>query len=236
MRGFFFVFFIYLFAAQAMVESPRGCLEKQEKGCFFGSVSKVSSYKVENQALLKIGKNTVLEKQHEFVSFHEGELLIEVETEYEIKIKDLKISFNKGEYVLIHADDSYYVRTLQGEAVVYFSQERVQVTEGFDLPLKEKGSLGFEKAPLRLIPLEDHLLLYSRLKELSRSEIVKYTQSFKKRYANYQRWALELNEKLVQRQVAAMQEEEQERKAKDLAKKQALEKTRQKLYEKVFER
>lgn len=236
MKEWFLVVFIYISGAQAVVESPRGCLEKQEKDCFFGSVSKISDYSVANQAVFKIGKNTVLEKQGQLVSFHNGELLIDVESEYEIKIKDLKVEFNKGEYVLVHLNDTYFVRTLQGEAVVYFKEGRVQVTEGFELPLKENESMGLEKSPLRLIPIEEHLVLYSRLKKLSRSEIVKYTQNFKKKYENYKHWSSELNEKLVQRQIAAMHEEEQERKSKDLAKKQAQEKMRQRLYEKVFER
>lgn len=220
-----------------MVESPRGCLQQNSQACYFGTVSKILDYQANDQVLIHMGKNSVLEKAADSLSFHEGEVLIEVPSDFRLKIKNVQIDFIKGEYYIKSQMDTYVVRTLEGEAKVKIDSSRaIQVTEGFDLSLLDKGEGGFEQAPLKVIPLEEQLLAYSKLKRLSKQAIVKYTQTFSKRHENYRQWALDLNEKLVQRQIAADEEAEQQRKAKEQLRKAEQEKVRRRLFEKAFER
>lgn len=220
-----------------MVESPRGCLQQNTKSCYFGSVSKILDYQVSDQVLIHIGKNSVLEKTANFLVFHEGEILLEVPSEFSLKIKNTQIDFLKGEYYIKNQGADFVIRTIQGEAKILLnSVKSIQVTEGFDLALQNKGEEGFDPAPLKVIPLEEHLLVYSRLMKLNKSAIVKYAQTFNKKHDNYLLWSAELNEKLVQRQIAAQEEAEQQRKAKEQMRKEEQAKLRKRLFEKAFER
>lgn len=234
---FVFLILIQGFFSQAMVESPKDCLQQESKTCYFGSVSKVAEYQVDENSKIYVGKNTVLEKSQGLYRFHEGEILLEVGAEFSMYLKKVKVDFLKGEYIIRNSDDrAFVVRTLQGEAQVSLREQRiVQVTEGFDLKLIDKGE-GFEQAPLTVIPLEEHLLSYAKLRKMSKAEIIKYTQAFSKKYQNYTRWANELNDQLIQRQVAAQDEAEKQRKANEQFKKLQQEKIRKQLYEKAFER
>lgn len=222
-----------------MVESPKGCLQQtQSSSCYFGTVYKVSEYQVDENVLLYLGQNTVAEKSDGKFIFHEGQVVLQVSSQFSLYIKKIKIDFLKGEYLIkTDEDKSFVVRTLQGEAQAGLAENRVvQVTEGFDLLLIDKGQMGLEQAPLKVIPLEEHLLTYAKLKKMSKSEIIKYTQAFSKKHANYVRWASELNGQLVQRQIAAQEEIEQQQRVRDNLKKRHREQVRKQLYEKVFER
>lgn len=222
---------------QAMVESPRGCLQQNSQTCYFGSVSKIIDYQVNDQVLIHIGKDSVLEKTAGVFSFHVGEIIIVVPSEFRLKIKNAQIDFIKGEYYIKNQLDSFVVRTLEGEAKVEISPSQdIQVTEGFDLALLAGVNGGFEPAPLKVIPLEEQLVVYSKLKRLNKRAIVKYTQTFSKRHENYRHWALELNDKLMQRQIAADEVALQQRKAKEQLRKSEQERVRRLLFEKAFER
>lgn len=223
----------------AMVESPKGCLQQAESSaCYFGSISKIVEFQVDENVLLHLGKNTVAEKSDGKFVFHEGQMAIEVSSQFSLYIKKIKIDFLKGEYLIkTDGDKSFVVRTLQGEAQAGLAENKVvQVTEGFDLLLIDRGQMGLEQAPLKVIPLEEHLLTYAKLKKMSKPEIVKYTQSFSKKHENYVRWASELNDQLVQRQIAVQEEIEQQKRVSDNLKKRRREQMRKQLYEKVFER
>lgn len=231
------LFLMISLQVKAMVESPRGCLQQNINSCYFGSISKVLDYKANNEVLMHIGKNSVLEKNTDSTVFHEGEILLEVPSEFSLKIKNTQIDFIKGEYYIKNQNDAFVVRTIQGEAKINLSSSKLlQVTEGFDLNLLNKGEMGLEPAPLKVIPMEDHLLSYSRLMKLDKASIVKYTQTFRKKHENYLHWSAELNEKLVQRQIAAQEDAENQRKAKEQMKQAEQARMRKQLFEKAFER
>lgn len=221
----------------ALVESPRGCLS-QSGGCFFGTIKKNDFYQYE-QNKIYLGSETVLEKsqnQNKFI-FHQGQVIIEVDANLEMLVQNSKIAFSRGEYVLIHKGNyEYILRTLEGRAEVKTKNQKMEVTEGFEVVIFGKEAQDDQLSSIRIIAKEEHLLEYAKLKQLNPKQIKKYIASFIIKYKNYQNWYAELNGKLYDRHIAEENEKAKREEKHHKMNRLASERIRKLYYNKVFER
>jgi hypothetical protein len=233
------LFLVSLFTNQVLgfVESPLGCMKKESQKCYFGTVNKVSKLNLD-EADFFLGKKTIIKKINNKTDFVEGELILNVASTFELYIESAQISLTKGEYFFRKIGDDFVVRTLDGIALVKTDKSHMQVTEGFEVSLVVKSETEPELSfsSLRVIPLVEHLRQYASVRQLSKGEIVSYTKKFSQQHRNYEIWFAELNEQLIQRQVAEEKAQQRSLDQKAIQKAKELAHVRQQLYKKVFER
>lgn len=232
----FFLVSIFTNQVLGFVESPLGCMKNESQKCYFGTVNKVSKLNLDETEFF-LGKKTIIKKLNNKTDFVEGELILNVASKFDIYIESAQVSLTKGEYFFRKIGDDFVVRTLDGIALVKTDKNHMQVTEGFEVSLvvKSETEPEFSFSSLRVIPLVEHLKQYASVRQLSKSEIVSYTKKFSQQHRNYEIWFTELNEQLMQRQVAEEKAQQRSLDQKAIQKAKELAQVRQQLYKKVFE-
>lgn len=217
-----------------LLQSPQGCLLSQnfKKDCYFGTVKKYEQFNQEN-AKYYLGVKTVLGNKDGKLTLFDGEMLVEVEQEFNLKIGLIEVKLTPGEYYFFDSADKITVRCLSGMAEVRSKNGNLkQITEGFEVHIDDKEFSESTFSSLRVIPLESHLLSYSKLKKLNSSQIVAYAKKFKAKHKNYVAWLEDLNHTLIERMIA----EEKKEKADAEQRKKMIERQKKALREKFFSR
>lgn len=233
--GLFILVFTLASQSYGFVESPLGCMKDESQKCYFGTVNKTSKLNL-NEGEFFLGKKTILKNLNNKTYFVEGELILTVASAYELYIESAKVSLAKGEYFFKKIDNDFVIRTLDGMAQVNASKNNMQVTEGFEVSLVIRSETDSSFSSLRVIPLVEHLKQYASVKQLHKGEIINYTKKFSKQHRNYEIWFSELNQQLIQRQVAEEKAQQRSLDQKAIQKAKELAQVRQQLYQKVFER
>ncbi|NUM59348.1 MAG: hypothetical protein HUU56_11990 [Bdellovibrionaceae bacterium] len=178
-----------------------------KKDCYFGTVKKYEQFNQEN-AKYYLGVKTVLGNKDGKLTLFDGEMLVEVEQEFNLKIGLIEVKLTPGEYYFFDSADKITVRCLSGMAEVRSKNGNLkQITEGFEVHIDDKEFSESTFSSLRVIPLESHLLSYSKLKKLNSSQIVAYAKKFKAKHKNYVAWLEDLNHTLIERMIAEEKKE-----------------------------
>lgn len=233
LRLFILIFYFSNFA-YGLLQSPQGCLSSKDlkEDCYFGTVKKYEQLSQEGGKYF-LGVKTVLGFKNSKLALFNGELLIDVEQDSDLNVGSIGVKLSPGEYYFLVSSDNVTVRCLSGIAEVRTNSGYVkQITEGFEIYIDDKESGEGAFSSLRVIPLETHLLSYSKLKKLNSLQIVAYTKKFKTKHKNYIAWLEDLNHTLIGRMIA----EEKQEKADEEQRRKMIEIQKKALREKFFSR
>lgn len=233
----------FYFSVFALMQSPESCLFKKEilkdgEGCFFGTLSKAESYKL-SSGKLYIAANGILEKTDK-VYVHTGLIVLDVYETLDFEVKNFKLKFEKGFYLLDVKSDLVKVEVSSGMALITskkfeFDQKKsLKLTEGFQVELAVDE---IRYGVVESIDIENHLMGVRNSEVFKAKEhFMSYAKNFKSKYKNYVLWSQDLHSQLFERVIAEEKESQDKKRRHERNLKIQKQRIKQSYINKVFDR
>ncbi len=236
----FFIFFtleIRVKASNPPLQKPENCYSSELKPCIFSSGNKI--IQVQNRkTVFNLKENTTLERLNEKnFQFMGGTVWVQNQEPLEISTLYAAISSTKGEFWLVEKDNKIFVRSIVGQTDIKINSGVLNLPEGFQIWISGKDSQGKNTYGVpEIIPMEEHLRLWSTLFSGSREEFKNKVKMLKDLYKDTAYEGGELYQKIADRHVATLEEKKRAEQASSERRRAYLQEIRRLYFEKVFQR
>lgn len=224
-------------ASNPPLQKPADCYTNEMQPCIFSSGNKIVNLQSKN-SVLSLKENTTLERltEKEF-QFMGGTVWVQNQRALEVKTLYGNVKSNKGEFWLIEKDNKIFVRSIIGKVVVSVNSSELEIPEGFQIWIAGKDLMGNNSYGIpEVIPMEDHLKLWSVLFSGSREELKNKIKMLKDLYKDNSYEAGDFYQKITDRHVANMEEKKRAEQLSEQKRWAYLQEIRRLYFEKVFER
>jgi hypothetical protein len=193
---------------------PNDCLPSLAE-CAIGTAEE-TKYKLKNkEQILTLGSATVLVRQDSsHYTLISGMVWIKTKTALDIKTEFGHVSSGQGEFWVSLADEKVWVQAVEGSVVVIprGSQSKVEVEEGHENWLGPVQKNGVAEMGLpRPISFTDYLARWARLYPGTKKQFKKEAEALRLKMAPAAQADANYYSELVERQVAALHDQEAER-------------------------
>lgn len=220
------------------IGTPEKCWTTQEGSCSVQAGS--ASLHLKNSEIdLWGGGESLFSREGKNWRFLKGNVRATVPHQAELNFPYGKVKTADGEFWIVEDDENrFVVRAVRGAATVVTRDGRnLEIPEGLELWVGPLSSNGISTYGVpSLIPVEDHLRLWSELKDLPKDKFVLEARELRERWKGRQSVAAVLYDRVAQRHLASVEEQKRLNGEKAKAKAEEREKFRKLLYERAFQR
>lgn len=216
---------------------PASCWKTQEGPCSVQAGKKPLVLKSENLELWAEG-DSFFERDGGEWKLLKGAVRGRTERAASLRFPFGEVKSQGGEFWIIESEAKFVIRSVsQGVHIQTKDGRLLELPEGLELWVGPQDRLGaFTHGVPSLIPIEDHLRRWSRLNDLSKEEFTHQAQLLNSKWKNRQAIASALYEKVAERHLASIEEEQAASRRRQEKENAQRERFRKLLYHKAFER
>lgn len=198
------------------------------------------SLHLKNSALdLWGGGESLFTREADDWRFLKGNVRATALKEAELSFPYGKVKSKEGEFWIVEdSGNRFVIRATRGSAYVVTRDGReLEIPEGLELWVGPVSSVGTSTYGVpSLIPVEEHLRLWSQLKDLPKEKFIQSARELRERWKGRQEVASVLYDKVAQRHLASVEEQKKLDEERARAKAAERDKFRKMLYQRAFER
>jgi len=224
-------------SAGPTLQKPQNCYMTSEVSCAFSSGHQVLRLE-EKSISLSLKENTTLERisptKYEFMG---GVVWFQNRKPLEVKSLFGSISSDDGEFWMIEKKNKIFVRNVLGSLKIKMNGQTLEIPEGFQIWISGKNTTGLNTHGIpELIPMENHLKLWSELFVGTRDEFKGKVSLLKNLYKDNHLASSDLYQKIADRHMASLEETKKSEREVQQRRKEYLLEIRRLYFDKVFRR